>query len=426
MKKFKFNKITKIITALVFTIGLSGTIAVFAASTPSLGVAGTFGILSSTFTRNIGVTTIGGDLGYTTLSGGTTHTVSGSTHVADATYSNAGTDQGLALVALNGEACDFTFAPGAVDLATDTTHVMNIPSWGSVAGEYYPGVYCTSAASAASVGTAGITLKGVGTYIFRVNGALTTVDNSNVRLSDSASSCDVFWTPTSATTLGANTTFIGTVIDDAGITVGHSTSWNGRALAFGGTVTTDTDVINSACTTSNPTSLATLSVTKVVINDNGGNKVASDFPLFVGGTSVVSGVINSFSVGTYAITETTDSSYAQTFSGDCDANGNITLASGSSSVCTITNNDIAPTSSGSGIVYGCKDPNATNYNYFSASNPALCEYSNVSTVVIPSVPSLPVTPLVIIPKLPKTGFAPENQNTQWYVVLFNKLINLIK
>ena len=48
-----------------------------AASTPSLGTAGTFGILSSTFTRNVGNTVITGDLGYTTLSGSGTHSISG-------------------------------------------------------------------------------------------------------------------------------------------------------------------------------------------------------------------------------------------------------------------------------------------------------------------------------------------------------------
>ncbi len=141
------------------------------------------------------------------------------------------------------QVCTFTFAPGAVDLATDTTH-------GSI-GLYAPGVYCTS--GAASIGTAGITLNGAGTYIFRVTGALTTVNGSNVTLVNSASSCDVFWTPTAATTLGANTSFKGTVIDDSGITIGNTTAWIGRALAFNGTITTDTDSITSTCTTASPT-----------------------------------------------------------------------------------------------------------------------------------------------------------------------------
>ena len=62
-------------------------------------------------------------------------------------------------------------------------------------------------------------LSGNGTYIFRPGGALTSTVGAAVSLSNASSACDVFWTPGEATTLAANTTFIGTVIDDAGITV---------------------------------------------------------------------------------------------------------------------------------------------------------------------------------------------------------------
>jgi len=155
------------------------------------------------------------------------------------------------LTSLSGQACTFTFAPGAIDLATDTTH-------GPI-GIYAPGVYCTSGAT--SIGTAGITLSGSGTYIFRVSGALTTVANSVVTLTG-ASACDVFWTPTSATTLGANSTFRGTNIDASGITIGSTVAWIGRALAFGGTVTTDTDTLTTpTCTTPVVTTTTTTTTT---------------------------------------------------------------------------------------------------------------------------------------------------------------------
>jgi len=236
------NKILAVIVfSTVFILGFSGSAKTFAATTPSLGTAGTYGVLSETFTRNVGVTTVIGDLGYTTLSGSGTHTVSGSTFVVPP--AQAGTDQATALSNLDLQACTFTFAAGAINLATDTTH-------GPI-GVYTPGVYCT--AGAASIGTAGITLSGSGTYIFRITGALTTVDNSSVSLANSASSCDVFWTPTAATTLGANTTFKGVVIDDSGITIGNTTAWIGRALAFNGTVTSNTDSITSTCNTAPPT-----------------------------------------------------------------------------------------------------------------------------------------------------------------------------
>lgn len=214
-----------------------------AATNPPLGQAGTFGVLSSTYTNTAIGTTIVGDLGYTT-GPAVAPTVNGKVHTADSTYAQAGIDQGSALASLNSQPCTFTFPAGAVDLATDTTH-------GAI-GVYAPGVYCTAASSAASIGTAGITLTGSGTYIFRVQGALTSVANSAVRFASGASACDIWWTPIAATTLGANSTFLGTDIDASGITIGSTITWSGRALAFGGTVSTTTDTI-TAPTCSTPT-----------------------------------------------------------------------------------------------------------------------------------------------------------------------------
>ncbi|MCR4333530.1 MAG: ice-binding family protein [Patescibacteria group bacterium] len=330
-------------------LSMVGPITALAATTPSLGDAATFGILSDTFTRNSAVTDIVGDLGYTTLSGGGSHTLTGSTYigggVGDAFYQQAGIDQNAALNTgpnnLNSQSCTFTFASGAINLSTDTTH-------GQI-GVYTPGVYCVT--GAATVGTAGITLNGSGTYIFRSTGALDTADNSIV-YSAGASSCNVFWTPGAGTTLGANSTFIGTVIDAAGITVGSTVAWIGRALAFGGTVTTDTDTITSTCavgTAAVPSSgsgqqYGNINIVKTVINDSGGTKTVADFPLFVNGTPVVSGVTNSFEAPApvYAVTETGNANYTQSFSGGCDSDGRIGLSPGDNRFCIITNDDIGP------------------------------------------------------------------------------------
>ncbi len=85
-----------------------------------------------------------------------------------------------------------------------------------------------------------------------------------------------------------------------------------------------------------------LTVNKIVINDNGRSAISSDFNLFVGETSVSSGIQNIFNVGNFVISETASSTYTATFSGDCDISGNISLSAGDVKVCTITNNDIAP------------------------------------------------------------------------------------
>lgn len=239
------RKSSVVAVAIAFVLGLTPPVS--AASTPDLGQAASFGILSSTYTNTVGGTTINGDLGYTT-GPAVAPTVNGTTYSPPSTkYSSAGTDQSAALANLNSQPCTHTFPAGAVDLATDTSH-------GQI-GVYTPGVYCTTAASAASIGAGGITLSGGGTYIFRIDGALTTVANSVVTMAGGANACNVFWTPTGATTLGANSTFAGTDIDAAGITIGSTVAWIGRALAFGGTVTTDTDLITvSACAATTTTS----------------------------------------------------------------------------------------------------------------------------------------------------------------------------
>lgn len=231
--------------ALLLAFVVLSSSPVLAATSPNLGLANTFGILSSTYTNTASgpPTTINGDLGYTT-GPAVAPTVNGNTYAADGTYNQAGIDQGTALSALDSQPCTFSFAPGAIDLATDVTH--------GVVGVYAPGVYCIS--GAASVGGGGtITLTGTGTYIFRMTGALTTSANSIVTTADGASDCDIWWTPGAATTLGANSSFVGTDIDASGITIGDLVTWTGKALAFGGTVSTSRDTINvSACASTGP------------------------------------------------------------------------------------------------------------------------------------------------------------------------------
>jgi hypothetical protein len=100
----------------------------------------------------------------------------------------------------------------------------------------------------------------------------------------------------------------------------------------------------TTCTFTNDPVAPKLTVTKTVTNDDGGNAVVSDFPLFVDGNSVVSGVKNTFSAGQHTVSETGLSSYtASAWGGDCAADGTITLAFGDDKTCTITNDDDAPT-----------------------------------------------------------------------------------
>ncbi|HZS74790.1 MAG TPA: ice-binding family protein, partial [Candidatus Nitrosotalea sp.] len=208
--------------------------------TINLGTSGTFGILASTFTNTAAGVNITGDVGYTTAPA-MLPTIIGSLFVApNSTYSQAGVDQGTALNALNALTCNFSFG-AATDLSL-------LPQ------PLTPGVYCI--AGAQSVGTGGITLNGAGTYVFRSTGALNTVANSHVTLTGGADALKVFWTPV-VSTLGTNSVFVGTDIDNSGITIGGNVTWLGRALDFATTVSTGPTVSITVPTvipdTTNPT-----------------------------------------------------------------------------------------------------------------------------------------------------------------------------
>jgi len=82
-----------------------------------------------------------------------------------------------------------------------------------------------------------------------------------------------------------------------------------------------------------------LTVTKVIINDNGGTLTVNDFPLFIDGNPVTSGVANTVNAGTHTVSETSQTGYTATIGGDCAHDGTITLNLAENKECTITNDD---------------------------------------------------------------------------------------
>jgi 2-keto-3-deoxy-6-phosphogluconate aldolase len=106
---------------------------------------------------------------------------------------------------------------------------------------------------------------------------------------------------------------------------------------------------SATCTITNNDQAATLTLVKIVTNDNGGSKTLSDFPLSAAGPTPINNVVSgttqannvSVTAGTYTISEQTQSGYT-TVSNDCVGGNNqspVTLAVGESATCTITNND---------------------------------------------------------------------------------------
>ena len=217
---------------------VSGTL--LAATAPPLGTTSTYGVVSNTYTNSNTApqTIINGDVCYTTPPVTPPLSITGATVVPCPPAT--GVDQGLALATLNGQVCTFLGA-GAITL--DSVIIGANPP-----GTIPPGCYFSGGAMNVTVSTT-VTLNGAGVYVFRPGGALTTGANSRVILANGACASDVYWAPVAATTLGANAalsptpTFVGNILDAAGISIGHFANMTGRALAFGGTVTTDATTI---------------------------------------------------------------------------------------------------------------------------------------------------------------------------------------
>lgn len=204
-----------------------------------LGASYPYGILTEGLFTAPG-TTINGYVGYTTLSGGIT--VNGSTTVANAAYYAALDDKNAAKVLIDAEICDYSNG-AAVDLHNDATHYTAPAAQGSL-NVYFPGVYCITGAMAIS---GPITLSGEGIYIFRTPAAFNVAAGLTITLANGARAEDIFWRA-SASTIGANTFFKGTILDNGSITTGASTVVEGRF--FGTAITAPGNTINAPVSTS--------------------------------------------------------------------------------------------------------------------------------------------------------------------------------
>jgi type VI secretion system secreted protein VgrG len=394
-----FNKISVAVLVVAFALGLAGL--AIAATTVSLGTADSFAILAGsgiTIAGGVNTSTITGDVGTfptATITGIGNAVLNGTNQAGGTITQGAKTD----LAAAYNDALSRSPAGVGGGIIDQDLSTFN-------GGILTPGVYKDNG-SPDSLGITGtLTLDGQNdpnsVFIFQASSTLTTAAASSVILTNGAQACHVFWQVGSSATLGADSFFKGNILATTTITLGTTVDVEGRLLAVNGAVTLDgTDTITEALC--NPT----LTVTKEVVG--GGPKAYTDFPLFVDAVSVTTGVATTTVAGAHVVTETTDSNYTQTFSDSCPG-GSITLAAGQDYACTITNTYVTPQSShgsgGGGTHYGCKDPNALNYEYFAASNPALCLYTATSTTVVYPATAIAYTTATttgIVYKLPNTG-----------------------
>jgi hypothetical protein len=195
---------------------------------PSLGTAQTYGILAGSTVTCVTGGTINADVGVSpgsTTTGFPPCTITGATHLADATAATAQNDLTTAYNALAGLACGTTVTPADIGGRT-------LP----------PGVYCV----ATSLGVTGtVTLDGQGDanalFVFQMGSTLTTGSNANVALINGAQAKNVWWQVGSSATLGTGTTFRGNILALTSITLVDNATMLGRALARNGAVSLGTN-----------------------------------------------------------------------------------------------------------------------------------------------------------------------------------------
>jgi hypothetical protein len=188
----------------------------------ALGEADSFAVLGASTVTSAGVSALTGNLGVspgTAITGFPPGTVTGTTHSADAASNKAQADVGLAYADAAGR------GPA-------------IPIAGSLGGKTFTrGVY----KSASFAVDADITLDAQNdpnaVFIFQSGSTLGSAASSHVKLVNGAQACNVFWQVGSSATLGASSTFAGSIIALTSISMGSGIVMDGRLLAHNGAVT---------------------------------------------------------------------------------------------------------------------------------------------------------------------------------------------
>lgn len=207
-----FYKVSVAISVIAF--GLTGSISVFAATAPTLGVAASYAVFGKagvTNDSNVGTTHIWGNVGADAIN---------VTNLNDATQVDGIIDNGVGV-----EAAILT-TYGQLAAIPDLPVVLNLAGNNTVA----PGVYNVGATTLNGV----LTLSGAGVYVFRSSSSIdvTAGVGAEVKLTNGADACNVFWQIPASMTIGAGAKMVGTIVaDTALISLGTNATLQGRALS---------------------------------------------------------------------------------------------------------------------------------------------------------------------------------------------------
>jgi Ice-binding-like/Bacterial Ig-like domain len=203
------------------------------AATPvALGSAATFAVLAGSTVANTGPSSILGDVGVspgTALTGFPPGTIVGFQHAGDTTAATAEADVST-----------------AYDDAAGRTLCV-VPLAGDLGGrKLLAGLY--NSVSSLAITSDDLTLDAQGdadaVFIFQMATTLTTAAQRKVKLTGSAKAVNVFWQVGSSATLGAMSTFEGTILAAQSVTVSSGATVDGRVLARTAAVVLNSSTIN--------------------------------------------------------------------------------------------------------------------------------------------------------------------------------------
>jgi hypothetical protein len=283
------SKLVGSLVALVLWLGVGALVAgstAGAAELPvGLGTADSFAVLGAAGVTNTGPSVVNGDLGSCptpAVIGLPPLVVNGAVHQADAEACGAQADVQIAYDDAAGRAPTTTY-PGPTDLGGSTLT---------------PGVYM-SPTSFAITGT--LTLDAQGdpdaVFVFQAGSTVVTATGSSVSLVN-AQACNVYWQVGSSATLGAGSTFVGTVLALAAITADTGALVEGRLLARVESVTLDTNVITTpACAPPATTSTSTVASSTSTTSAGSGSTTSTSTGASTSTTSGTGGATTTSTAG---------------------------------------------------------------------------------------------------------------------------------
>ncbi len=330
---------------------LCATVAVFlmvanVAAQPSLGTAANFAVLANsgiTSTGVAGTVVTGGNVG----SGPTTPTIIGFPPAvvtppgtlyttANAVTALANHDLGIAYGNISAMAPTQTFPNGDGQL-------NNL-----ILG---PGVYRVGAATTAQLAAGTLTLDAGNApgavFVFQIPGTtLKTAGATKILLLNQAQSCNVFWQVGTSATLGASSTFVGSMLADTSITVGNSVTVAGRLLAgavtASGAITLDQDQVTTTACAAIPPPTGSIQIVKNAVGGTGTFAFTSaalgPFSLTTSGVgNTANQTFIGLAPGVYSVSETAQAGWSATSSCNNGTIGAINVVAGATTICTFTN-----------------------------------------------------------------------------------------